>query len=138
MSPEVSGVSVRPHTVVDVIVHQERLEYARMQSRDHSRRSRQRRKEQEVKLRAEIEELSSFRTLVEVGGSPHPMIPPLLLPCTYHFLTFHRTAQDGSQLISIHTPDMKATFLYANPMFAKALHYCPPVCDSSLGPLHKA
>ena len=57
---------------------QEQLEWSRIQSRDHSRRSRQRRKQLEENLKDEIKQLQSFRTLVE----------------------------DSSHLISICSPDM--------------------------------
>jgi len=76
---------------------EERLKWSRMQSRDHSRRSRQRRKLLEQDLRTEIEQLQSFRTLIE----------------------------DSYQLVSIQSIDHAATFLYANSVFFRALNYVP-------------
>mmetsp|Transcript_25805 Transcript_25805/g.57853 ORF Transcript_25805/g.57853 Transcript_25805/m.57853 type:complete len:389 (-) Transcript_25805:209-1375(-) len=76
---------------------EERLKWSRIQSRDHSRRSRQRRKQLEQDLRTEIEQLQSFRTLIE----------------------------DSYQLVSIQSIDHAATFLYANSVFFRALNYVP-------------
>jgi PAS domain-containing protein len=75
----------------------ERLEWSRMQSRDHSRKSRQRRKQIEQDLREEIDQLQSFRTLIE----------------------------DSFQLVSIQSLDDCAKFLYANSVFYRALNYIP-------------
>lgn len=76
---------------------EERLKWSRIQSRDHSRRSRQRRKQLEQDLRTEIEQLQSFRTLIE----------------------------DSYQLVSIQSIDHAASFLYANSVFFRALNYVP-------------
>lgn len=76
---------------------EERLKWSRMQSRDHSRRSRQRRKLLEEELRLEIEQLQSFRTLIE----------------------------DSYQLVSIQSIDTTIQFLYANSVFFRALNYVP-------------
>lgn len=75
----------------------ERVQWSRMQSRDHSRRSRLRRKQLEADLRVQIDQLQSFRTLIE----------------------------DSYQLVSIHSLDSNAVFLYANSVYFRALNHIP-------------
>lgn len=74
---------------------EEQLKWSRQQSRDHSRRSRLRRKQLEENMRCEVQKLSMFRALIEESG----------------------------QLISLHSTNFDATFTFVNQAHVEQLHY---------------